>query len=84
MTEAEFKEQIQAAQDLCDSWADRVLRVNGELAQVNAVRRNEVRRLEALTARVAELQEALAKLAVPVAAAQAANGADANPPAPPA
>ncbi len=84
MTEAEFQEQLQAAQDLVDSLTDQRNNALNGMAQINAARRNEARRIEALTARVAELQEALAKLAVPIAATQATNGADASPPAPPA
>lgn len=84
MTDDQVKEQMQAAQDLCDSYADRVMRLSNELTQINAIRRAEQRQTESLktqlqtaTNKMAELEERLSK-AAPEAGAPKANGADAS------
>ncbi len=82
MTEAEFKEQLQGAQDLVDSLTDQRNNALNGMAQINAMRRNEARLIEALKGRVAELEDALAKLAIP--SVGTVNGADASPGTPPA
>lgn len=86
MTEAEVKEQLQAAQDLVDSVIEQRNGMSNALAQMNAMRRAEQRQVESLKAelqtavnKVAELEERLSKM-VPAASP---NGADtsAAPPA---
>lgn len=81
MTDAEVKEQLQAAQDLVDSLTEQRNHALNSMAQINAMRRAEQRQVEALkqellvtTAKAAEFEERLSK----VTPAVAPNGVDAG------